>query len=207
MTASVTVAAVLLIVGPLLGAVPVGHPRLIPVWSMSRADHIRTVGANRRAWAMLNVGFGFATLLTTAGLLTLAVAADPASAGAAGRWLAVAAYALGGALWLVVLAARARTTPALADLGAPDSEPGPAELLVGNVTSGVFSGFVVLTCAALVVLGGTYLAAGGIAAPIAAIIAFAGIGCGVWLVVAGDVIPAVLYVPTLLLGIALLAGW
>jgi hypothetical protein len=34
-----------------------------------------------------------------------------------------------------------------------------------------------------------------------------GIGVAAWLLVSGDVIPAVLYVPTLLIGAALLAGW
>jgi hypothetical protein len=206
MTASETTAAVLLVVGPLLGAVPVAHPRLIPIWSMARDDFVRTVGAHRRAWAWLNAGFGFATVLTTAGLAIVA-AQDPGSSRAAGLVLALVAYAMGGTLWLTALAIRSRTTPALADLDAPGVDPGPAEVLVGSATSGAFAGYAALTCAALVVLGVTYLVTGGIAAPVAALIALGGVGCLVWLLAAGDLIPAVLYLPMLLLGIALLAGW
>lgn len=206
MSGSETLAAILLIVGPLFGMVPVAHPRLIPIWSMARDDHVRTVGAHRRAWAWLNAGFGFATVLTTAGLVIVA-GQDPDASRAAGLTLAVVAYATGGVLWLTALAIRTRTTPALADLDAEGVDPGPAEVLVGSATSGIFAGFVALTCAALVVLGGTYLLAGGLAVPVAALIAVGGLGCLAWLLVAGDVIPAVLYLPTLLLGIALLAGW
>lgn len=61
-----------------------------------------------------------------------------------------------------------------------------------------------LTCAALVVLGATYLVGGGVPLPVAGLLALGGAGCLGWLAVAGDVIPAVLYLPTLLLGVALL---
>jgi hypothetical protein len=204
---ALTLAAILMIAGPLLGAVPVGNPSLIPIWRMSRADHIRTVGAHRRAWAMLNAGFGLATITTTSGLAILALAEDPSGTRSAGLTLAFVAYALGGALWLAVLAIRTRTTPALADLGADGTEPGPAETLVGAASTGLFNGFVVTTSTALVVLGLTPLLAGGLAAPVAAVIALSGVGGLAWLAIAGDVIPAALYLPTLLLGIALLVGW
>jgi hypothetical protein len=46
-----------------------------------------------------------------------------------------------------------------------------------------------------------------VAAPVAWLVAVVGALCVVWFLRAGDLIPAVLYVPTLLLGIALLAGW
>lgn len=207
MTDSVTNASVLLIVGPLLGAVPIANPRLIRVWSMARDDHVRTVGANRRAWALLNAGFGFATVLTTTGLLILAAAEDPATARAAGLDLAWLTYALGGVLWLAVLAIRTRTTPAQADLDARGMDPGPAETLIGSATGGLFNGFVVLTSAALIVLGVTWALSGGVSLPVAGLIVIGGVGCLGWLAVAGDVIPAVLYLPTLLLGVAILAGW
>ena len=54
---SQTVAALLLVFGPLLGAVPVANPRLVRIWAMSREDHVATVGANRRGWQLLNAGF------------------------------------------------------------------------------------------------------------------------------------------------------
>lgn len=207
MTDSQTVAAALLIVGPLLGAVPVANPSLIPVWSAPRETHLAIVRAHRREWALLNVGFGFATVLTTTGLAIVALNTPPDTAQAAGLALSFVTYTLGGALWLAVLAIRSLTTPSLGDLVAAGTDPGPAETLVGGASSGLFSGFVVATCAALLVLGATFLLAGGLAAPVAALIALAGLGCMAWLMMTGDVIPAVLYLPTLLLGIALLAGW
>ena len=117
------------------------------------------------------------------------------------------AYAVGGALWCAVLAIRARTTPALADLvrDGPPTEPG--ETLLGAAQGGLFAAFVVSTGVALSVLGLTLLVTGGVAAPVAIVTVAAGIAVAVWLAVAGDVIPAVLYLPTLLIGVALLAGW
>ena len=202
-----TVAAVLLIVGPALGAVPVGNPSLVPIWRMVREDHIRTVAAHHRAWAWLNAGFGFATVLTASGLAILATAADPRSARAAGLALAVVAYALGGALWLAVLAIRTRTTPALGDLVADGTDPGTAETLVAAANGGLFQGFVLATCAALVVLGLTLLLGGGIATPVAAIVALSGLGGLAWIATTDDLIPATLYPPTMLLGVAVLLGW
>ena len=45
------------------------------------------------------------------------------------------------------------------------------------------------------------------AAPVAWLVALVGALTAVWFVVAGDIIPAVLYLPTIALGIALIAGW
>ncbi len=207
MTDGEAIAAVLLVAGPVIGAAPVAYPPLIPVWSMSREDHIRTVGRHRRAWLMLNVGFGLATVATSAGLLIIALSAPAGSSRSAGLSVAFVAYVLGGSLWLMVLAARARTTPALADLLAQETDPGPAETLLGAATSGMFEGFVVATSVALIVLGATLLLAGGIAAPVAALIALGGLGGMAWLTIAGDVIPAALYLPTILLGLAFAIGW
>ena len=71
----------------------------------------------------------------------------------------------------------------------------------------MFAAFVVATCAALTVLGVTLLVTGGVAAPVAIATLVVGIATAAWLLAAGDVIPAVLYLPTLLVGVALLAGW
>jgi hypothetical protein len=71
----------------------------------------------------------------------------------------------------------------------------------------MFALFVVGTSVALVALGLVLAIVGSVAAPIALIAAaIAAVALGVQLVT-GDTIPAVLYLPTLLIGIALLAGW
>jgi hypothetical protein len=202
-----TLVGLLLVFGPLIGAIPVGHPSLIPVWSMTREDHLATVGAHRVAWAWLNAGFTLATISTAVGLVLLpdAIGSQPDPAAAL---IGIAlTYAVGGALWCAVLAIRARTTPALADLVAAGRPTEPGETLLGAANGGLFAAFIVITCVALVGLGSVLSLAGGIALPVALVsIAVGAIGIAVQLVT-GDLIPATLYLPTMLLGIALLIGW
>lgn len=79
--------------------------------------------------------------------------------------------------------------------------------MLGAALGGLFGAFVVATCAALTVLGLVLLATGGVATAVAIATVVVGIATAAWLVAAGDIIPAVLYLPTLLIGVALLAGW
>ena len=204
---SITAAGILLVVGPLVGAIPVANPSLLGVWSATRDEHLATIGAHRVAWAVLNLGFGFATIATAAGLAILALAADPDGARAAAMTAVALAYAVGGALWCALLAVRARTTPALADLVRDGRPTEPGETLLGAAQGGLFAAFVVVTCAALVGLGLTLLITGGVTAAVAIATAAVGVATAAWLLVAGDIVPAVLYLPTLLIGVALLAGW
>jgi hypothetical protein len=204
---SITAAGVLLVLGPIIGAIPVANPSLLRVWTASREEHLATVGAHRVAWAALNVGFGIATISTVAGLELLAFAVPADGARGAGLMAAAIAYGIGGALWCAVLAIRARTTPALSDLVRDARPTEPGEALLGAAQGGLFAGFVVITSVALTGLGLVLLAGGGVAALVALTAVVVGIGVAAWLVVSGDVVPAVLYVPTLLIGAALLAGW
>lgn len=202
-----TVAALLLVLGPLFGAIPVANPRLMRVWMMSRDDHVATVGANRRGWALLNAGFVLATVATSGGLWFLALAWDTAGEGRAGLIAGSTAYTIGGALWCVMLAARARTTPAIADLVAAGAATEPAESLLGAALGGVFQGFVLITAAALIAIGIALVVGGGVAALVAWVAVITGaLALGV-LVRTGDLVPAVLYPCTMLIGVALLAGW
>ena len=110
-------------------------------------------------------------------------------------------------LWCVVLGIRARTTPALARMAATGTPTEPAETLLGAALGGLFAAFALVTSLALVAIGAALAIGGGVAAP----------SPGSWRSPApssrrgsslpGDIIPAVLYVPTLLVGLALLAGW
>ena len=204
---SITAAGVLLALGPLVGMIPVANPSLLRVWSASRDEHLAIIGAHRVAWGALNLGFGLATIATAAGLAVLALAADPDTARAAALAVVAIAYAFGGMLWCAVLAIRARTTPTLVDLVRDGRPTEPGETLLGAASGGLFAGFVVATCAALTVLGVTLLVTGGVVAPVAISTLVVGIATAAWLLAAGDVIPAVLYLPTLLVGVALLAGW
>ena len=68
MADGVAVAGWLLVAGTILGLAPVANPSLLRVWLVSRAEHIAIVGAHRRAWYTLNAGFAAATVATIAGL-------------------------------------------------------------------------------------------------------------------------------------------
>jgi hypothetical protein len=201
-------AGALLVLAPLIGLVPVGYPPLFPAWTATREGHITLVGAHRRAWRLLNAGFCLATIGTAAGLAALAVALPPDVAGRNAAVGALAlAYAMAGVPWLAVLAIRARSTPALDDLGASAGPADHAEILLGAATGGLFAAFVLATGPVLVVLGVVLAATGTVAAPVAWLATLvAAVATGSQLVT-GDTVPAVLYPPTMLVGIALLAGW
>jgi hypothetical protein len=197
------VAGLLLVVGPVVGLIPVAHPALMPVWSASRERHLAIIAGHRGAWLALNAGFGVATIATTAGLASLPLMASDAGAAAA-LVPGALTYLFGGLLWCVVLAIRSHVTPLLGDLVAAGAPTEPAEQLLGAAQTGVYRGFVMATAIALIALGVGLLAAGVGPAPVAGLQIVSGVGVLAWLLVAGDVIPAVVYVPTLVLGVALL---
>jgi hypothetical protein len=202
-----TVAASLLVAGPLLGMLGFYDTQLWRVWMLPRDEHLALVDAHRRGWLMVNVGFTVATVLTAAGLLLLAASTamgdEPRAVLAAGA----VAYTIGGVLWCVVLVVRARTTPALARMVATGTPTEPAETLLGAALGGLFAGYALVTSLALVAIGVALAIGDGVAAPLAWLVAIAGVLITAWFLAAGDIIPAVLYLPTLLVGIALLAGW
>lgn len=204
---AIVVAGILLVLAPLIGLAAVAYPPLIPVWTTTRERHITIVGAHRRAWRVLNAGFALATLGTAAGLAALAVAlgADAGRTAVIGALAAV--YAMAGVPWLAVLAIRTRTTPLLDDLGVVNQAPARDEQLLGAVMGGLFAAFAVATGLVLVVLG-AFLAMGGVvAAPVAWLAAGIAAALTATQVLTGDSIPAFLYLPSMLIGIALLAGW
>ena len=205
---ALTVAALLLVVGPILGALGVGaDPGLYRVWTAPREEHLALVAARRRSWTLVNVGFTVATVLTAAGLTILAAAIDVASGYRAALAAVAVAYVIAGVLWCAVLATRTRTTHILAGLVAAGSPTEPAEALLGGLIGGLFTSFALTTALALAVLGMVLALGGGVAAPVAWLAVLTGVGSVLWVARSGDMIPAVLYVPTLALGIALLAGW
>jgi hypothetical protein len=199
------VAGILLVAAPVIGLAPVAYPPLFTVWMASRERHIEIVGAHRRAWRLLNAGFVLATIGTAGGLAALALSIEQGATGASVAALAVG-YAMAGTAWVAVLAIRARTTPALCDLGAAAAPAQQAEILLGTATGGLFAAFVLLTGPVLVALGAILAVSGVIAAPAAWLASLiAAVATGAHLVT-GDTIPAVLYVPTLVIGIGLLTG-
>jgi hypothetical protein len=204
-TDATVLAGWLLAAGPVVGLVPVAHPALIPIWSMPREAFVAAVGAHRTAWLWLNVGFALATVVTTGGLAALATAM-PSGLGTAAVLTCAVTYGIGGGLWCAVLAIRARTTPLLADLDA-DSLGSREVALLDAATGGLFQGFVLITTTALAALGLTLLLTGVVIPAVAVVVLLSGVAGIAWLLVSGDVIPAALYLPTMVLGVAVLAGW
>ena len=207
MTEGLTAAAVLLVAGPVAGAIGLTHPALYSVWSAPREKHLALVRAHRRAWVAINSGLTVATVVTAAGLAVLAGAVDVAAGPRAVLTAVAVVYAIAGALWCAVLAVRTRTTPALAELVAAGAPTEPAENLLGATLGGLFGAFILATSAALVALGLTLAGSGVIAAPLAWLATLIPALVLLSYLRSGDAIPGVLYLPTLLVGLALLLGW
>jgi len=202
-----TVAALLLVIGPVLGAIPIAHPALMRVWTAPREGYLGIIGEHRRAWYLLNAGFTFATLLTSAGLAILAAVIGPGSTPGALLLAGAVVYGLGGIPWVAVQASRAKRDPLLARLVAEGRPAGPAGSVLGEGPGGLFGAFVLVTGLALVALAAIAVPAGLAAAPVAIVGGAISLLVLVVQIRTGDCIPAILYLPTLLLGIALIAGW
>jgi hypothetical protein len=106
-----------------------------------------------------------------------------------------------------VLAIRNRTTPQLAAMVAAGRSTEPAEALLGAALGGLFVAFVWTTSLAILAITAALALGGSVGLPVAAIAALVTALALGGQIRTGDTIPAVLYVPTLLLGLALLAGW
>ena len=200
-------AGALLVAGPAIGTVCLFYPPFWRVWTVPREEHLALVAAHRLAWTMANVGFTSATVLTTAGLVLLAGSLDVADGPSAIVVAGVVAYAIAGSLWCAGLAIRTRTTPALAALVAAGTPTEPAETLVSSVTGGLFASFMTTTCIALFVIGATLALSGVVAAPVGWLAVIVPALALAGFLVFDDMPPFVLYIPTLVIGLALLLGW
>jgi len=200
-------AGVLLVAGPAIATIGLSYPPLWRVWTVPREEHLAIVAAHRRAWTIANVGFTAATILTSGGLVILAGSVD-----ADARWKAIlmagaVAYAIAGTLWCAVLAIRTRTTPALAAMVAAGTPTEPVETILGALSGGLYSAFLLTTGVALVAIGLTLAQVGGVGGPVTWLATLIAALAVARFVTSGDVIPAVIYFPTLLIGLALLLGW
>jgi len=207
MSDEIRLAAALLVAGPVVGAMCLMYPPFFRVWMVDREEHLAMVAAHPMAWRMVNVGFVAATALTTAGLGILAGGLDLAAGPRAILAAAVVAYAIGAILWCVVLAVRSRTTPQLAEMVAADRPTEPAESLLGAALGGLFVAFVWTTSPAILGITLALTLGGSVGVPVAVVAALVTALALGGQILTGDTIPAILYVPTLLLGLALLAGW
>ena len=200
------VGAALLVAAPAAFVVLGLYPPMFRVWTVPRDEHLALVHAHGRAWRLINAGFVIATIGTAAGLGVLT-----ANLGGDGGWGAVLVagaivYAIAGALWCAVVGIRTRTTPLVAAMVAEGTPTGPAEAVLGAAMGGVFVTFLVATGAALVALGLALAMGGGVAAPVAWLTTLVGAAAIAGYLAFGDMPPFVLYVPTFIIGLTLLAG-
>jgi len=200
-------AGALLVAGPVIGTVCLSYPSFWRVWTVPREEHLALVAGHRLAWTMVNVGFTAATVLTAGGLVVLAGSLGVADGPKAMLLAGSIAYAIAGTLWCAGQAIRTRLTPAIATLVATGTPTEPAETLLDAVTGGLYSAFMLMTGLALVAIGLTLVAGGGIAAPVAWAVTILAAGALAGFFALDGFLPAVMYFPTLLIGLALLLGW
>ncbi|HSW43733.1 MAG TPA: hypothetical protein VLM76_14645 [Patescibacteria group bacterium] len=200
------VGAALLVAGPAAFVVLGLYPPMFRVWTVPRDEHLALVHAHGRAWTLINAGFVIATIGTAAGLGVLA--ADHGGDGGWGAVLVAGAivYAIAGALWCAVVGIRTRTTPVVAAMVAAGTPTEPAEAVLSAATGGLFVTFLLATGAALVAVGLALAIGGGVAAPVAWLAALVGAAAIAGYLAFGDMPPFVLYIPTFLIGLTLLAG-
>lgn len=207
MTDTLVVAALLLVVGPIVGGIGVARPALFPAWTAPRDEHLALVRAHRRDWALANAGFATATVATAAGLGVLAGSVDAVQGPRSVLAAAAVVYAIAGSLWCAVVTIRDRTTPALAEMVSTGTPTEPGEALLGAALSGLFSAFMLASSASLVAICLTLAISGGVAAPVAWLATLSALAPIVGALASREVIPAAIYFPTLLIGLALLLGW
>ena len=177
------------------------------VWTAEWEVHLALVAAHGTAWTMANVGFTTATVLSAAGLALLGgVAGHRRRAECRARRRRGRVRDRGNA----VVCRPRRPEPGHPG-PCPDGGAGtptePAETLLGSATGGLFEAFMVATEGALIAIGVTLALGGGVAAPVAWLATLVSVLALAGSVKSGATIPAVIYLPTLLVGIALLAGW
>jgi hypothetical protein len=198
--------------GLLLGAGGVGGGLLVAtslvvspvIWNGPEESALRLIAAHGRIWRTANVGFVIATVLTAAGVFVLT-----AVVGQQGTVLALAAavaFALASTLWLVTLAIRLSVTPGVASGYVAEGTVDPAFAALGQLSSALFSAFILVGAAALVALGAAILYGGAIAAVLGWITAIAGLAIAASYLWFGDTLPAFIYMPTTAIGIVLLVA-
>lgn len=201
------VGAALLVAGPAVFVVLGLYPPMFRVWTVPRAEHLGLVLAHTRAWTLINAGFAIATIGTAAGLGGLAATVGGEKGWGAVMVAAAIIYAIAGTLWCAVVSVRIRTTPALARMVAAGTPTEPAETLLNSAVGGLFAAFLLATGAALIAVGLALALGGGVAAPVAWLATLIAVLVVVGFFAFRDMPPFVLYIPTLLVGLALLAGW
>lgn len=192
----------LLVVGSLSFIVAAFNPVLGPVWSAPQDVELRLIHDAATAWTITNVLFAIATVLTAAGIWFV-----PERIDARGRSIARAAtvvYLIAATSWLVSLTFRLTVTPAAATTFVASGSMDPTYVLLSRWALGLFSAFTYLAGGALVALGVALVVVRAMSAVVAWFAILIGLTIAVGYAVFGDMPPFVAYLPTGLIGLALL---
>lgn len=173
------------------------------MWSGRPELALPLIARHATLWRLANLGFVVATVCTAAGVW---VAGRSLGEGATALATAAAwGYAAAGTAWLVGLSVRLWVTPGVAASYLASGSVAPSFGPLARLGGALFAAFIVVGCGSLaalgiaVVLGGVVPAWWGWAMVVASLAILAGF------LLSGDTLPAFVYGPTLLLGLALLA--
>ncbi len=195
-------AALLLIGGSICFLVGAFNPVLFSVWTAPTEMQLRLIAERAAAWSISNALFLGATVLTAAGLWLV-----PDLVGGSGAPVARAAtvaYLLGAVAWVMSLAVRLAVAPKTASAFVSTHAVDPSYAGLSSLAGGLFVVFTFVAGASLVALGLSIVAGGSLPVIAGWFAAVMGGMMVVGYLAAGDMPPFVAYLPTGLLGIALL---
>lgn len=192
----------LLVLGAGAFIVGAANPALFAVWTAPEATQLQLIHGAPTAWAITNILFVLATVLTASGLwLVPDNVGDP---GLTIARIASVAYLLGASAWLASLVFRLVVTPDDATTFVEHGSLDPAYAVVARWSGGLFTLFTYVAGSSLVALGVAVV----MGATLSALAGWFSIVIGAIIVagyaIAGDMPPVVAYLPTGLLGITLL---
>lgn len=192
----------LLVLGAVSFIVGAANPALGQVWSASQEGQLRLIADASTAWTVTNSLFAFAAVLTAAGLWFL-----PERVGDRGLVVARAAtivYLVAATAWLASLVFRLTVTPDAASAFVAAGSLDPTYVMTDRWAAGLFGAFTCFAGGSLIAIGVAVIL--GEALP--RVSGWFAIVVGIVIVggyaVFGDMPPFVAYLPTGLLGIALL---
>lgn len=192
----------LLVLGAGAFIVGAANPALFAVWTAPEKTQLQLIHGAPTAWAITNILFVVATVLTACGLWLV-----PDKVGGDGLDLARAAsvaYLLGASAWLASLVFRLVVTPDAATTFAAQGAVEPAYAIVARWSGGLFTLFTYVAGGSLIALGIAIVTGATLPALAGWFAIIVGAIIVVGYTVAGDMPPAVAYLPTGLLGIVVL---
>jgi cellulose synthase/poly-beta-1,6-N-acetylglucosamine synthase-like glycosyltransferase len=196
------VAGRLLALGSALFILGAANPALFAVWSAPVETQLRLIHDAETAWIVTNVLFLAGTVLTAAGLWL-----TPDRVGNGGLTVArvaSVAYLIGATSWLASLVFRLTVTPHVASSFVNSGSIDSTYTIVNLWAVGLFGAFTYLAGGSLVTVGVAVILGRAVPAYTAWFAIVIGAGMVVGYAIAGDMPPFVAYLPTGLLGIALM---